>query len=27
LLRKGSAEYVLLQQYSLFEALYESPFF
>jgi hypothetical protein len=27
LLRKGAAEYVLLQQYSLFGALYESPFF
>ncbi len=27
LLRKKAREYVLLQEYSLFEALYESPFF
>ncbi len=27
LVRKGAGEYVLLQEYGLFEALYESPFF
>jgi hypothetical protein len=27
LLRKDAGEYILLQEYSLFEALYESPFF